>query len=508
MPEDTSKVSSEQPPATVTTDPDDITVTENLNVRDADEALAFLRKEEIGDEENYVDERALVRKIDGTIMPLMFCCYMLEFLDKTLLNYASVMGLIQDTGIDTNQYANLSMLFYVAFLVFELPHAYLMQRFPTAKYLGIMVMCWGVMVACTSACNSYGSLVTVRFLLGAFESTISPSLILMTSMWYKRKEQPIRVGFWYIGVGVASIIGSLISFGFQHYHGSAFTSWQIMFLIVGLFTVFIGALVIWLLPDNPMSSRLSHAEKVMAVERIRENNTGIENKHFKYHQAVECLRDPQVLLLSLITIAGSIPNGAVGSFQSILINSFGFTDEQTTLLQIPSGVIAVSSVLCATWTAGRFNARGANIVVWSAIGGVLGGGLLAFLPDGDKAGKLVANYLTQVVGAFLPCAYSFAGGNFAGHTKKVTMNAILLMSFCLGNIIGPLTFRQQDAPQYLPAKITILAVDSTTIVLTILLVLYYRWENTRRDRHPQEHRENIEFADLTDKENTELRYKY
>lgn len=329
------------------------------------------------------------------------------------VNYASVMGLLEDTNIGTNEYANLSLLFYVSFLAFELPHAYLMQRFPAAKYLGVMVMCWGTVVACTAACSNYGSLVAVRFLLGAFESTISPSLIIITTMWYKRQEQPIRVGLWYIGVGTGSIIGALISFGFQHFHNKTFTSWQIMFLVVGLLTVFIGGLVVRFLPDNPMSSRLSHAEKVTAIERVRENHTGIENKHFKPHQAAECLRDPQVLLLSLITIAASIPNGAVSSFQSILISSFGFSDEHTTLLQIPSGVIAILSVLCATWTAGKYNSRGINIIVWSAIGGLLGGSLLAFLPADNKAGKLVGNYLTQVVGAFLPCAYSFAGGNFA-----------------------------------------------------------------------------------------------
>ena len=203
---------------------------------------------------------------------------------------------------------------------------------------------------------------------------------------------------WYIGVGCASIIGALLSFGFQHYNGTAFRNWQILYLVVGLFTIFIGGLVILLLPDNPMSSRLSHADKIMAIERLRENQTGIENKHFKLYQALECLRDPQVLLLALITISASIPNGAVGSFQSILISSFGFTNEQTTLLQIPSGVIAVISVLLATWLAGRFNARTINIILWSGIGGVLGGGLLAF--SESRTSKLVGNYLTQ--GTYCP----------------------------------------------------------------------------------------------------------
>lgn len=121
------------------------------------------------------------------------------------VNYAAVMGIREDANLDTEEYGTLSLLFYVAFLAFEFPHAYLMQRFPTAKYLGTMVCCWGAVVACTSACNSYGSLVAVRFLLGMFESAISPSLILISSMWYRRSEQPKRIGFWYVNRNVYGI---------------------------------------------------------------------------------------------------------------------------------------------------------------------------------------------------------------------------------------------------------------------------------------------------------------
>ena len=177
---------------------------------------------------------------------------------------------------------------------------------------------------------------------------------------------------------------------------------------------------------------------------------------------------------------------------------------------------------------------------------------MAFLPADAKNGRLAGNYITHVVGAFLPCTYSFAACNFAvssvtcctvgfdcfwliiiqGHTKKVTINAIILIGFCVGNILGPLSmivlpihtkciiffivltqlqssaFRNQDAPQYLPAKITIVAVDSVAILLAITLLLYYKWENKRRDRSPQEYQHALEFADLTDKENKQLRYKY
>lgn len=95
-----------------------------------------------------------------------------------------------------------------------------------------------------------------------------------------------------------------------------------------------------------------------------------------------------------------------------------------------------------------------------------------------------------------------------GHTKKVTLNAILLMSFCLGNILGPLTFRNADAPSYTPAKITIVAVESTVLCAVAVLLCYYRWENGRRDKLGAGSGEDGEFRDLTDRENGGLRYKF
>jgi hypothetical protein len=93
---------------------------------DADKALDFLRSEAEVGETDLIDEKQLIRKIDFMIVPIMFGCYCLQYLDKSLLNYASVMGLLEDADLTTEQYGTLSLIFYVAFLAFEMPHAYMM----------------------------------------------------------------------------------------------------------------------------------------------------------------------------------------------------------------------------------------------------------------------------------------------------------------------------------------------------------------------------------------------
>ncbi|KAF2190156.1 MFS general substrate transporter [Zopfia rhizophila CBS 207.26] len=188
--------------------------------------------------------------------------------------------------------------------------------------------------------------------------------------------------------------------------------------------------------------------------------------------------------------------------------NFGFDSKTTALLQLPSGAISIISILIATYLAGRFDQRGLNVTALLLLG-ILGGALMAFLPAHSKTGKLIGNYLTNCIGASLPRLYSWVAANFAGHTKKVTMNAILLMSFSAGNIIGPLTFRQRMRRTFTPAKINIIATCAFAGVMAVVLRRYYNWENRKKDRLVGDIRreEDTEFADLTDRENKEFRYR-
>ena len=138
-------------------------------------------------------------------------------------------------------------------------------------------------------------------------------------MWYTKRESPLRIGVWDLGRGTSTIVGALASFAFQHYSSETFTAWQILFLVAGIMTVAVGVCVVVLLPDNPMSAPLSTSEKICAIERIRNNRTGIENKKWKSRQTLECLRDPHTWLICLITISANVCGGAVGSYQATII---------------------------------------------------------------------------------------------------------------------------------------------------------------------------------------------
>lgn len=181
--------------------------------------------------------------------------------------------------------------------------AFLLQKVPAGKWLGFNVIIWGVAVAATAGVKGYTTLVVARVFLGLFEATIGPSLMIISSQYYTKKEQAPRFSFWYLGLGVAQIIGGLISYGFQHVHHASISGWRIMFIVLGIVTSIVGAVVFFFIPDTPMKARfLTEVEKVALLKHISENKTGVWNKKFNYKQIFEAIFDVQVWLLTLMVV--------------------------------------------------------------------------------------------------------------------------------------------------------------------------------------------------------------
>lgn len=180
---------------------------------------------------------------------------------------------------------------------------YFLQKVPPAKWLGGNVFLWGVAAAASAGAQGYQSLLAARIFLGIFEATVGPSLMLISSQYYTKSEQAPRFTIWYMGLGVAQIIGGLISFGFQHVHHASLEGWRIMFLVLGLVTSVVGGLTFFFIPDTPMKAPwLSDSEKVALLQHVSENQTGVWSTTLNLNQIWEAVLDVQLWLLTVITI--------------------------------------------------------------------------------------------------------------------------------------------------------------------------------------------------------------
>ncbi|ETS86077.1 hypothetical protein PFICI_04102 [Pestalotiopsis fici W106-1] len=474
----------------------------------------------------YIDDQTnkkLFWTVNRRILACMLGTYFCQSLDKGTLGFSSIMNIREDAGLVGQQYSWLGTILYMGVLVGEYPTNLLLQKLPVAKYLAVNVFCWGVVIACSAAANNFTSLMVVRFLLGVFESCVQPTFIIMTAMWYTKKEQTTLTSLWYCMSGVQLMVGGIIAWGVSHFNGHPIKSWQLLFLVLGLGTCVWAVFIGWWLPDSPMKAKcFDEDEKRLMIERVRANETGIQNKVWKRYQMIEAFKDPIVWCYVLLNVTSTLVIGGLGVFSNIIISSFGFTYLQTQLLNIAQGavtiIVMIGSATLATWT----NQTAWVMHAWT-IPPIIGTAIICAIPptSSNKVGLLIAFYCTQFYLAEGNLIFSLISRNVAGQTKKSTTLALSFIFWAAGNMTAPQVFQASDSPRYLKGFIAHFCLYGLfNLVLVVLRILLVRRNRAKRSDAAETQSngtkngsdEKIEhvhaFQDLTDMENPDFRYDF
>lgn len=255
-------------------------------------------------------------------------------MDKATLAYASVFGLIEDAGLQGDEFSWLGSIVYIAQLIAQFPLAWLLVKLPIGKFTSCMVVLWGATLTLMTFCKTFHSLLFARFWLGAFEASIAPSFVAITQMFWRRREQPLRMSYWYAMNGFTSmvslhspncvvglqsdgiIVWKLDDMGFGKVIIRTATissrtrtniagiptktdsvSLQVIFLFFGLITMIFSSVLFLYMPDSPAEAKfLSKHDKLIAVERLRMNQMGVLSRRWRWDHLWETLRDPKTWL--------------------------------------------------------------------------------------------------------------------------------------------------------------------------------------------------------------------
>ncbi|KAI9255745.1 major facilitator superfamily domain-containing protein [Phascolomyces articulosus] len=456
------------------------------------------------------EEKKLVKKINWTVMPLVCGILFVQFIDKSTLNYAAVMGLYEDTHITQDQFSWLGAIFYIGYLAFQIPNQYFLQRLPISKYLGSIIVVWGVCLGLMALGKNFSDLAGLRFLLGFWEASTYPCIFLLISTLYRRHEQVIWFGTMFINNAAATAFGGLIGYGIRRMHGvKGISSWQWCMIIWGCITFLLGIAFFFFLADNPKSRwfRLTPEEEAIVDERLRDN-TVVQNKTINKAHIMEALKDPKFYCYLGISFFCNLQNGAVTIFSSQIISQMGFSDLNSILLNIPYGVFIAILLTGAMVASKRYDEIGYVGCIWGLIT-FLGALLLAVIPSGGA--KLAGLYLSASSPIYVMLQTSISN-NVSGYTKKIFYTGGNLVAYCLGNFVGPLMMVAKTSPRYIPGLIGYMVAD----ILAVLLFLYVRWTLNRENKRREALREAGKIPlpdpsrldqDLTDKEDLNFVYK-
>ncbi|KAJ5257130.1 hypothetical protein N7478_013234 [Penicillium angulare] len=458
--------------------------TQPTQVKAQDKALELI--EELGHSTILTPEnnKHVLRQIDLRLLPILLAIYFLQQLDKSTLSYASVFGLVETTHLHGHQYSWLGAVVYVAQLVFQPLVSYLLVKVPIGKFLAVSVLLWGITLACMTAASSFATLMVCRLFLGIFESGLAPAFIAVTQMWYRRREQPIRLGSWYAMNGVVNMFGSLITYGLGHINSSVFEPYQIIFLFFGLITVVFSAAVFVFMPDSPVKSNfLSEEDKLVAIERLRMNQQGIEGHEWKWDHVKEAFLDLKSWFWFALMFTISIPSGGITTFGPLIIASFGFNDLNTILLNVPFGAVQLIATMGGAWLATVWKKKG-PVLALLCLPPIAGCVMLLKIPhdDAHKGPLLVGYYIISVYPGITPLIYSWSAANTAGETKKKVTTGILVVGQCVGNIIGPNLYTTDEAPLYRRGLLSNLALFCVLWLLIVLNMAYISILNKKHEK--------------------------
>lgn len=295
--------------------------------------------------------------------------------------------------------------------------------------------------------------------------------------------------------------------------------YQWMFIIFGLLTVAIGTSLWWILPDTPINCKwLTERERVIAIQRLKDNRTGVKNNHHKKEQVLETLTDYRVWMLLLAVFCHNMTNSLQTNFTGLILEGFGYNTYQSVLLQIPVGAIMATSMILAGFFVSSRWGEGKQIftIILCYIPGIIACGLLYGVPikSSTLGAHLAAIFLIPIVASAGGLMYTILASNIAGYTKKTVTGTLFFSAYCVANIISPQTFLASQAPRYTTGVFVTLAAFIINIILFSILYIVYSRENASRKREIEANGQMDEvsdltnaFSDLTDRQNRMLIYR-
>lgn len=231
-------------------------------------------------------------------------------------------------------------------------------------------------------------------------------------------------------------------------------------------------------------------------------------QEFKWYHVREALLDWKSWVIALFFFCINIPHGALNTFSAQIVSGLGFGTLTTVLLGMPTGVIqAISSIVFALPPKWMKDVRCLCAGVCCLVP-LICSIVIRKLPESHVAGRLAAYYFFYFFWGPYAVILSLPMANTSGHTKKITLNAMVFVGYCVANIVAPQTFQSSEAPGYATGFNCILGFEATAVSLMAIYFIGIKWENRRRDlaQVPDQQVEDEQTADLTDWEKPGFRY--
>jgi sugar phosphate permease len=386
----------------------------------------------------------LYRKVSLRIVPFLFLCYVVSFLDRINIGFAQLQ-MKHDLGFSDAMYGLGAAVFYIGYVLFEVPSNLLLSRFGARRTFTRIMLLWGVASVGMMMVSTPAHFYLLRFMLGVFEAGFFPGIVLYLTYWYPARRRAAVLSVFFAGVAVAGVLGGLVS------------GW-IMRDMGGAPAVVLGLVAAFYLVDGPQHAKwLTAAEKAQLIAERDEDRTASSHSS---HSFVQALRNPRVYLFAFIYFSLTCASLTLSFWMPLMIRDFGIRDVLAISLYsvIPNAIGAVGLVLIARHSDRRAERRRHFAVC--TIGGGIALSLLTLHLSSFPAMLAILSLATLLIFSALPIFWTVPSSYLSGAAAAGGIALISSIGITSG-IVSPWAIGQ--------IKMHTGSMDSALYILTALL---------------------------------------
>jgi MFS transporter, ACS family, tartrate transporter len=239
----------------------------------------------------------LRRRVALRLLPFVFLLYFINYIDRVNVSFAAL-RMKADLGLSDSVYGFGASLFFLTYVLFEIPGAVIVERWSARKWIARIMVSWGLVTVFTAFIHTAGQFYAARLLLGAAEASFYPGVIVFLTHWFTLKDRGKAVGIFYAAIPVGTFIGAVLAGWLLNVHWMGMPGWRWLFVVEGIPAILLGGLTLFYLPDHPSQAGwLSEVERnSISAELAAERIAKIGNRRTTFWDACRDLR----LLLLLI----------------------------------------------------------------------------------------------------------------------------------------------------------------------------------------------------------------
>ncbi len=287
-------------------------------------------------------ERTTLRAVAWRIVPFVCLLYVLNILDRANVGFARL-AMQDDLGLSKAAFDLGYGMFYLGYILFELPSNLLMRRIGARIWIARIMISWGLVSAATMFARDVWTFYALRVLLGIAEAGFFPGIIYYLSNWFPDRERAKVTAFFMLAIGVSNVLGNPVSgWIMDHFNGvSGLYGWQWLFLLEGIPTAVVGVAVLFVLKDSPRDAHwLTEGQREWLIRRMAEEDRVRQQQHGP--DRWQAMLQPRVWLLIAIYFTVAVGTNAGGAYFPTLVRE---QYQQSTNFQV--GLLTALPHLCA-----------------------------------------------------------------------------------------------------------------------------------------------------------------